>query len=690
MTSFEDRNRLGEASSPYLLQHADNPVHWYPWCDEALARARAENKPILLSIGYSACHWCHVMAHESFEDDDTAALMNTHFVNVKVDREERPDIDKVYQLSHHLLTQGNGGWPLTMFIDPHTHVPFYGGTYFPRVSRYGLPGFKDLLLRIAAVYRDKRDELASQGEKLAAALDALGVPPAKEVSDDRALLARAMEQLTAQYDDRDGGFGSAPKFPMPLAIDRVLRHWAHAKHRGERDGSLDMAMITLTQIARGGIYDHVGGGFCRYATDRRWMIPHFEKMLYDNGLLLSVYADALAVGPDPLFEGAVRETVAWLLREMRGSGGAFAAALDADSEGEEGRFYAWRRDEVKKLLTEDEYLVVATLYGLDKPANFEAKWVLHRHDAWHSVVERLSLERETADALLASAKQKLFAKRSERERPGLDDKVITSWNGLAIRGLTRTGVVLHERDWIDAASRALDFITANLFDDGGLYATWRAGRVGARGFLDDYANLIEATLALLAARWRDADMVLAMRLADDVLARFRAENGGFYFCANDQQPLIHRPQPTIDEVMPSGNGTLARAFDWLGHLTGEPRYLDAASEILGWARGAMEQYPVGHSGLLAALETRLADPEIVIVRGPPDAIGPWLDTLNQGYAPWRRTFAIPYDARALPKYLPKLVPAAQRDKVVAYRCVGLSCSLPVDDLDALMRSLGGR
>ena len=385
-------NRLTDETSPYLLQHAANPVDWYPWCADALTKARDEAKPILLSIGYSACHWCHVMAHESFEDPATAETMNELFVNIKVDREERPDLDKVYQTAHQLMTQQAGGWPLTMFLDPNTLIPFFGGTYFPKTPRYQLPGFVDLLLRIAQVFRDQHDELAANGTKLTNVLGGLNPQTVPGNLKDDVLLKLARDQLASAYDARNGGFGGAPKFPMPATIERLLRHWAFTPPK-DRD-TLEMAMITLTHIARGGIYDHIGGGFCRYSTDAQWMIPHFEKMLYDNGALLGVYADALAIGPDPLFEGAVRETAAWLMREMQHDDGGYFSAIDADSEGEEGKFYVWRRDEVKRLLTDDEYLVIETLYGLDKPANFEGKWNLHRSDAWHAVVDRLAMSRD--------------------------------------------------------------------------------------------------------------------------------------------------------------------------------------------------------------------------------------------------------------------------------------------------------
>ena len=680
-------NRLASETSPYLLQHADNPVHWRPWDEAALTEARDSGKPILLSIGYSSCHWCHVMAHESFEDSATAAVMNERFVNIKVDREERPDLDKVYQLAHQLLTQRPGGWPLTMFLDPETLAPFFAGTYFPKTPRHQLPGFIDLMLRIHQTFEKNRDALHEQNQKLVSLMGRLNpeAPPDGAALSDAKLLAAAFEQLQAQYDDQYGGFGRAPKFPMPITLEWVLRHWAHDDRNGQRNRqALDMVMTTLTKMARGGIYDHLGGGFCRYATDRAWMIPHFEKMLYDNGQLLSLYADALAIGPDTLFEGAVRETVDWLLREMRHSDGGFFAALDADSEGEEGKFYLWRRERVKRLLSADEYLVAETLYGIDKPPNFENQWNLHRRDAWRSVAQRLSLQPERANALLASAKQKLFQEREKRERPGLDDKVLTSWNALAIKGLAKAAVVLEEPAWLDAATEALDFIRAELWRDGVLFASWRNGQAKHPGYLDDYANLLDALTVLLQARWRDEDAAFALALADKALVSFMdAEAGGFFFTAHDHEALISRPKPTSDDAQPPGNGVMALALGQLGHLFGNADYLEAASRTLAWARGAMEHHPAGQCCLLTALEEQAQTPELIILRGSQDETDEWRQALWDGFHPWRQVYAIPLDAQQRPPYLPALAPLGP----VAYICSDSSCSTPIDSLDGLKAAL---
>jgi hypothetical protein len=683
-------NRLGAETSPYLRQHADNPVAWQPWDAQALALARGQGKPILLSIGYSACHWCHVMAHESFEDPATAAVMNEHFVNIKVDREERPDLDKVYQLAHQLLTQQPGGWPLTVFLDPDTLVPFFAGTYFPKAPRYQLPGFADLLLRVAETFDAKRSELTAQGERISEVLEKLNAPPednaavpADPTLEADALIGAAHAALAEQYDAAEGGFGTAPKFPMPSTVNRELEYWALHPDAGDRRDTLDRVMTTLTKMARGGIYDHIGGGFFRYATDRKWMIPHFEKMLYDNGQLLSLYSEALAIAPDELLTAAVTETAGWLIREMRDPGGGFYAALDADSEGEEGRYYLWRRDQVKRLVDDTEYLVLETLYGLDKPANFEGKWNLHRYDAWRAVVERLSLDRQTADAALATGRAKLLSERNTRPRPGLDDKVLTSWNGLVIDGLARAGARLQRDDWIDAAADCVDFLRGNVWDGERLMATWTRGQARHPGYLDDYANLMNGLLTLLSARWRPSDAEFVLTLADAALAGFEDEaQGGFYFTAHDHENLIYRPKPSIDDAQPPGNGAMAVAMMRLGHLFGEPRYIEAAMRTLAWAVEQMRRYPAGHCTLLSALALAQHPGEQIIIRGDTSESAAWLATARQGYHPTRSVYAIPWDvADPLPGYLPRLVSAELKDRVAAYRCEGTRCSLPITSLD---------
>ncbi len=437
-------NRLADATSPYLQQHAHNPVDWWPWCGEALSLARAQDKPILLSIGYSACHWCHVMAHESFEDPETAALMNRLFVNIKVDREERPDLDKIYQTAHQLLTQRPGGWPLTVFLTPDDHKPFFAGTYFPREPRHGLIAFTDLMQRVEGAYREREDAIREQNSSLMAALGQVEATRSggSEITDDEPIEA-AVSQLADSFDTRFGGFGTAPKFPHPTNLELLLRHHAASAAAGTaEDQALRMAVQTLECMVKGGINDQLGGGFCRYSVDERWMIPHFEKMLYDNGPLLALCCDAWQITGKPLFRGAAEATADWVMREMQDPRGGYYSSLDADSEGHEGRFYVWDREQVKGLLPAEEYAVFAPVYGLDLDPNFEGRWHLHTYRDPQTVAADLGKSADAVSALLAQARERLFRARERRVRPGRDEKILTAWNGLMIKGMARAARVL--------------------------------------------------------------------------------------------------------------------------------------------------------------------------------------------------------------------------------------------------------
>ena len=496
-------NRLARETSPYLQQHADNPVDWHPWGAEALALAREQDKPILLSIGYSACHWCHVMAHESFEDAGVAAVMNRLFVNVKVDREERPDIDQIYQTAHQLFNQRAGGWPLTMFLTPD-QTPFFGGTYFPKTARYGLPGFPELLERVSAYYREHRDDVAKQNEAVRDAFARMGTgAPAHHSELDAAPLAAAVDLLRDAFDAPRGGFGAAPKFPHVADIALCLR-----RHAATGDAqALAMATTTLTAMAEGGIYDHLGGGFCRYSTDAEWTIPHFEKMLYDNGPLLGVYADAYAVTGEARYRAVVEETAAWLMREMQSPEGGYYSTLDADSEGHEGRFYVWTPDAVRAALDGGEWAVVAPHYGLDQAPNFEGKdWHLRVITPLADVAARLGRSEADCAASLASARAKLFAMRERRVHPGRDEKVLTSWNALAIAGMARAARVFDRPDWLASARRALDFVRGTLVDGERLLATYKDGRAHLNAYLDDHAFLLDALLELMQTEFDPADL----------------------------------------------------------------------------------------------------------------------------------------------------------------------------------------
>jgi uncharacterized protein YyaL (SSP411 family) len=686
MSDATQANRLGKETSPYLLQHAHNPVDWQPWDEAALERARAEDKPVLLSIGYAACHWCHVMAHESFEDPETAALMNKLFVNVKVDREERPDLDRIYQLAHQLLAQRGGGWPLTVFLAPGDLTPFFAGTYFPREARYGMPAFREVLNRAAEFYRDHKEELVKQNTELQGIFQRISeqAAPATDALDSTPIGA-ALGVLLNTFDPRDGGFGRAPKFPHAADLELLLQVAASPGIEQEtRRTCRHMAALTLRRMAQGGINDQLGGGFCRYSVDNSWSIPHFEKMLYDTGLLLGVYAQAWRYTGDRSFRDVTGETADWVRREMQSADGGYYSSLDADSEGAEGTFYVWQRAEVQALLDEPEFAAFAERYGLDDPPNFEDRWHLRVNlDATRRVPPPRPDE-ETL-ALLRSARQKLLAARERRTRPGLDDKVLSAWNGLMIRGMALAGRLLDRPEYVESAAAAARFIRAHLWKDGRLQAVFRAGQVKHPGYLDDYAFLLSGLVELVQARWDTGTLAWCRQLADGLLEHFEdPERGGFWFTAADQTTPLHRPKSFSDESMPSGNGVAARALFTLGHLAAEPRYLEAAERALKCAFPLMNQYPESHAGMLLALQDALDAPTLVVLRGREAALVDWQAELAGNYDPRRLVLSIPPDAAGLGGLLARCLP---RGEACAYICHGARCSLPVTSFASLARAL---
>lgn len=674
-------NRLAATTSPYLQQHAHNPVDWWPWCDEVLELAREQDKPILLSIGYSACHWCHVMAHESFEDPATAELMNRLFVNIKVDREERPDLDRVYQTAHQLLTQRAGGWPLTVFLTPEDHTPFFAGTYFPPEPRHGLPSFAQLLTGVEQAYREKREAIREQNAGLIGALEELE-PSAEEAVPGAELLDMACDQLAGSFDAEHGGFGDAPKFPLTTSLELLMRRQTGGEG-AVGSSPRAMATSTLERMIRGGIMDQLGGGFCRYSVDAEWMIPHFEKMLYDNGPLLALCCDAYTATDAPLFRRAAQATADWVMREMQSPEGGYYSTLDADSDGHEGRFYVWGRDEVKRLLAESEYGPFAAVYGLDRPPNFEGHWHLHGYRAPEEVADSLGMPLEQVEALLASARATLFAARQRRTRPGCDDKVLTAWNGLMIKGMARAARVLERSDYLESAEGAMRFIRSALWRDGRLLATYRAGVAHLSAYLDDYANLIDASLELLQTRWSSEDLDFAISLAEVLLDQFHdTQNGGFWLTGHGHEPLIQRPKPLGDDSMPAGNGIAAQVLQRLGHLVGEPRYLEAAADTLKLAAESVRRLPYAHASLLIALDEQLRPPETIVIRAADDRLETWQRQLQAGYQPRRLVFAIPSSEVRLPGML-SAMSAGERPRI--YRCMGTHCEPPVDSPAALMR-----
>ncbi len=692
-------NRLISQTSPYLLQHAHNPVDWYPWGPEAFEKARAEGKPVHVSIGYSSCHWCHVLAEESFEDEATARLLNERFVNIKVDREERPDIDRIYQIAQHLITRRSGGWPLTMFLTPDDRRPFFGGTYFPPQPRYGMPAFKDVLARVADYYASHQAELREQNDALMQAFGEIDAPPSSASAPlDASPIAAARADLAATFDSTFGGFGGAPKFPHPLTLELLLRVGhdgaaaieppdAHAPQPALQPDShaLHMATLTLRRMGEGGLNDQLGGGFSRYSVDPFWMIPHFEKMLYDNGALVAVYAQAALATGDPLFARIAAETAEWAIREMQSPTGGYYSSFDADSEGHEGRYYVWERAEIEHALTPEELAAFAPRFGLDRDPNFEGRWHLHGFGAVEEIAARLGLPPSDAVERIDSARHKLLAIRSMRVPPARDGKVLTGWNALMIRGMACAARVLGRDDFTASAGRALDFLRSTHWRGGRLLATSRDGRAHLDAYLDDYAYLADAVLELQQVRFASEELAFARELLEVVLEHFAdRDSGGLYFTSDEHEPLIHRSRSFADDATPSGNGIAAQALQRMGYLLGETRYLRAAEAIVRAGRNAVERHPPSHVSLLIALEEYLHPPEFVILRGEPREIGAWRRELGKAYAPRRVVLAIPAGAADLPAALAEKAP---RGRAVAYVCRGSVCSAPIASLTELARTL---
>jgi uncharacterized protein YyaL (SSP411 family) len=574
-------NLLAQETSPYLLQHASNPVNWYPWGEAALSKAREENKPILLSIGYAACHWCHVMAHESFEDQATADLMNELFVSIKVDREERPDLDKIYQNTHYLLTHRSGGWPLTVFLSADTLTPFFSGTYFPLEAHHQLPSFKDILTKIAEIYTDRQDDVIKQNASVREVLQRTISAPSENVVLDASPRHQALVSLQESFDTVFGGFGDAPKFPHPSILEFLLKEKS------------PLALTTLLNMAEGGLYDQLRGGFFRYSVDKKWQIPHFEKMLYDNGQLITLYAQAAREFDEPYFADVTAQTADWVLAEMQATDGGYYSTLDADSEGVEGKFYVWDIAEIKSLLTGEEWQMANIYFGLDEPANFEESWHLHITKALKTPQEK---------KMLVSARQKLLAARSQRISPHRDEKILTAWNALMIKGMLIAGNYLQRPDLIASAKKSLNFIKTTLYAYQHLASSYKDGKTRFPGFLDDYAYLLDALLTALNFESDPAFLDFATELADGLLQHFYdSANGGFFFTPDDHEKLLYRPKTLMDESTPSGNGIAVRALLTLSKLTNRQDYYSAAEKTLILASPLLTKYPAEHCSLLLAL-----------------------------------------------------------------------------------------
>jgi uncharacterized protein YyaL (SSP411 family) len=670
------RNNLDGETSPYLLQHRDNPVHWQPWGPAALKQARAEDKPVLLSVGYAACHWCHVMAHESFENDDVAAVMNELFVNIKVDREERPDLDAIYQSALMLLGQ-QGGWPLTMFLTPDGQ-PFWGGTYFPSEAKYGRPGFPDVLRRVAEVYRQDPDAIAKNTGTLMQALAQMATPAPAEgrLEPSPALLDQIAGRIAREVDPVHGGIGTAPKFPQPYAFELLLRAWLRTG-----DETLRRAVDnTLRRMCQGGIYDHLGGGFARYSTDEKWLAPHFEKMLYDNAQLIGLLTLAWQATGEPLYAERVRESVGWLLREMIAAGGGFAATLDADSEGVEGKFYVWSYDDVCALLGEDAALF-CRVYDVSPGGNWENTNIINRID--HP--ERLSGEDE---ARLATCRARLFAARAPRVRPGWDDKVLADWNGMTIAALTRAAAAFGEPAWQDAAVTAFDFVRTQMGDGANLHHSHRAGRSQHDGMLEDYAQMANAALELHQHTGEARFLAQARQWAETIEQRFLDQvHGGYFQSARDAGDLIARMKPSADNAVPSGNGMTAQLLVRLWLLTGEPDYRLRADALFDAFTGELARNFFPMTTFLNALDLMMQPVQVVIIgeRAAP-AVQAMLAAVHRACLP-NLVLQVLAPGDSLPDGHPAAGKPAGAGPATAYVCVGQTCSLPVGDADGLAAAL---
>jgi hypothetical protein len=671
-----ERNRLGEETSPYLLQHADNPVHWQAWSEAALAAAKAENKPIMLSVGYAACHWCHVMAHESFENPAIAGLMNELYINIKVDREERPDIDAIYQHALALLGE-QGGWPLTMFLSPDGE-PFWGGTYFPPEPRWGRPGFAQVLQGVAQTFRSDPDKVQKNVVALREALQRLGQPEAGE-GIDPALFDRIAERLLREVDPLNGGIGAAPKFPQCGIFELLWRGWKRTRQGPFRDAVLR----TLTTICQGGIYDHLGGGFARYSVDARWLAPHFEKMLYDNAELVDLLTLVWQEVHDPLYAQRVAETIGWLQREMLTGEDGFCSSLDADSEHEEGKFYVWTAAEIDAVLGDDA-AVFKEFYDVTAEGNWEGHTILNR--LGHSEIADAETE-----SRLARCREKLFAVRAPRVRPGLDDKVLADWNGLMIAALAHAGLVFERPDWIAPAVRAFAFVRQQMAaPEGRLFHSWREGKARHPATVDDYANLCRAALALHEAT-QDVGYLDAARQWIAVLDRhyWDGAGGGYFFAADDTAGLIARAKTAADAAVPAGNGTLVGVLTRLAILTGEADYRDRAEAIIKAFAGEVTRNFFPLATLINNAELAQKSVQIVLVG---DSSDPGFSALHRAVyqvsLPRRVVQAVP-PGQTLPPDHPAFGKGLVDGKAAAYVCEGPVCSLPIVESQQLVDALAG-
>ncbi|MBO9542199.1 thioredoxin domain-containing protein [bacterium] len=675
-------NRLKDETSPYLLQHRDNPVDWHPWGPEALEKAKAEDKPILLSIGYSACHWCHVMAHESFETPAIAALMNEHFVNVKVDREERPELDHLYMTAVQAMT-GQGGWPLTVFLTPDGR-PFYGGTYFPPEDAFGRPGFPTVLAQLAKAHRERRAEVEASGEQFRAFLNRRLEASVPSTTLNTALLDNAAHHLRLRFDPVHGGFGGPPKFPPSLGLELLLRDFVRTGNAHDRD----MVEATLDRMHRGGLYDHLGGGFHRYAVDAEWRVPHFEKMLYDNALLSRLYLIGYQAFERPDYREVVEETLDWVVREMRASEGGFYSSLDADTEGEEGKFYVWTPDEVRAVVGPGAAAVFELAYDVTPKGNFEGKSVLNLRQPIEAIAPLLGYSIGQLNEELTLIRARLFDARAERVAPGRDDKILTAWNGMMLRAFAEAARVLDRADYREVALLAAEFLLSRLQRDGLLLRSYKDGVAKLNAYLEDYANLIDGLLSLYEATFDPHWIEEAKRLADTMIAEFWDPSlPGFYDVGKHHEALVAQARNVYDNATPSGNSVACDVLLRLSAYLGDEGYRSYAMQAMEGLSGVMAKYPDGFARLLCALDFALAPTrEVAIVGSPslPDTCA-LVKAAFSRYAPHQLVAAAP-QAEPGPIVFLRDRPAID-GKPTAYVCEGQTCGLPLTDPQALAQEV---
>jgi hypothetical protein len=679
-------NRLIHETSPYLLQHAHNPVDWHAWGDEAFHKARSQNKPILLSIGYSACHWCHVMERESFEDEKIAALMNELFVNIKVDREERPDLDEIYMSAVQVLT-GRGGWPMTMFLTPDGK-PFYGGTYFPPEDRQGMPGFPRILRGVSQAYRERPADVEKSVSEILSVLQRISESQATDKNFAPDVITESAEKISQAYDSDNGGLGQAPKFPNAGVYELFIRCYYHSKSKRY----LEMVTHTLTKMAWGGIYDHLGGGFHRYSVDTKWLVPHFEKMLYDNAQLVRIYAQAYTITGEPLFKAVVDETTTYLLREMLDSEGGFYSTQDADSEGDEGKFFVWTPEEINRVLGEEQGETFSRIYDVSEQGNFEGKSILHPILTVEQAIKFFRKDRAEVEALIANAKQKLFVEREKRIKPFRDEKIITAWNGLMLSGLAEAIKILDKPAYVETAKRTVDFIFSKMFHDGFLLHTYKDGQAKLLGYLDDYAFLIVGLLDLHEATFDRSFLERAIQLTEIMLREFSDERaGGFFYTGKSHEQLISRAKPVFDASIPSGNAMATQALLRLYHITGNDDCRGRAEQVLRSYYEAMASQPFGFAHMLCALDLYMKPPKEIVVVG--EANDPQTkDLVKQVQALYlpNKILQLISPKTPLETVSPLLQGKSQVDgKATVYVCQNFTCSAPVTsqtELKALLES----